>query len=38
MEHTDEMVDLQEITPAVAAWQAASAALVAANGGASSAA
>jgi hypothetical protein len=36
--HTDEMVDLQEITPAVAAWQAASAALVAATRAASSAA
>jgi hypothetical protein len=36
--HTDEMVDLQEITPAVAAWQAASTALVAAARTVSSAA
>jgi hypothetical protein len=36
--HTDESVDLEEITPAVAAWQAASAALVAATRAASSAA
>jgi len=36
--HTDEVVDLQEITPAATAWQAASAAVVAAARAASSAA
>jgi hypothetical protein len=36
--HTNEIVDLQEITPAATAWQTASAAIVAATRAASSAA
>ena len=36
--NTDEMVDLEEITPATTSWQAASAALINAAGTASSAA